>query len=814
MVLRIGARTVLLVCLFASVLPAQQDRITAPIDGRPTTVLRGSVPPLAQAKNDLGAVEADFRLGNVTLMLGRAAAQQAALDQLLAEQQDSTSPNYHKWLTPEEYADRFGVSAGDLDKIAGWLRAQGFTVQYTAKGRDFISFSGTASQVETALETQIHRYRVGSKTHFANATDVSLPAAVAPLVTAVLGLHDFHPRAPRKRLTANFTATDGSHYLLPDDFATIYDLMPLYNYGYTGAGQNIAIVGQSDIDLSDIEAFRGAWDLPGTPVQLYSVGSYPGITEDEIEADLDLEWAGAVARFANLLYVFSDDAGYSAYFAIDNDLAPVLSESFGLCEAQAAAEGISLSVMETQAQKGNSLGITWLASSGDSGAAGCDPDAVIAVNGLAVGVPASVPEVTAVGGTEFNEGGGIYWSSTNGPYGGSALSYIPEMAWNDTLASGSLAASTGGLSSVFKKPSWQTGVGVPNDGARDVPDISLNASDAHDSYIIVSGGEAFGVGGTSASSPSMAGILAVLNQFLVENNVQAEAGLGNINTKLYSLAASGKSGVFHDVTTGNNIVPCQSGTPDCVNGSLGYTAGVGYDLVTGLGSVDAYNLIATWANLPVTATSMTLAASSATILPSGSTVLTATVKAASGTVSPTGTVSFTLGGSLLGAGVLAGSGGTATASITVFGSQLLTPNNTVQAAYGGSLTFTGSSASATLNLGTPTASSAVSVTVNPNPVYQQAPAADGAIFSFTIQLKETAGVATTVTGFSFGGVSYATSIGNFFGSTALPAHGTLSANLQSATIVAPMTAPIVFTGRDASGAAWTQQTSVSFLPKQ
>jgi subtilase family serine protease len=811
MVLCPGVRAVLFIGLIAAVLPAQQDRIAAPIDARNSVVLRGSVPPQAQPKYDRGAVEPDFRLGNITLMLRPPADRQAALEQLLAEQQDPASPDYHNWLTPETYAERFGTSAADLDKVAAWLRSQGFAVQYTARGRDFISFSGTASQVQAALHTELHRYQVDAKTHFANATDLSLPAAIEPLVAGVMGLNDFHPKAPRKKIQPNFTDTDGSHDLAPDDFATIYDLAPMYGYGYLGAGQSIVIVGQSDIDPGDIAAFRSGFGLPPTKIQMYPVGTYPGFSsDDETEADLDLEWSGAVARYATLIYVFSDDAGYSANWAIDNNLGPVISESFGLCEAQAAPNGISLSGLETEAQKANSLGITWLASSGDAGAAVCDPDAPIALNGLAVGVPASVPEVTAVGGTEFNEGSGNYWSSTNGPSAGSALSYLPEMAWNDTLVSGSLAASSGGMSSFYKKPSWQTGTGVPNNSTRDVPDISLNASDAHDPYFVVSQGELMGVGGTSASSPSLAGIIAILNQFLVQNNVQSKPGLGNINPKLYSLAG-GTSGSIHDVTVGNNIVPCQAGTPDCTTGSFGYTAGVGYDMVTGLGSVDAYKLITTWAGLPVIATTMTLTASPATILASGSSVLTATVKTASGTLTPTGPISFTLGGSLLGAPTLSGSGGTATASITVFGGQLLTANNTVQVSYEGSPTSGSSSATATLNLGTP-AVSKVAPSVTPNPVYQQAPDANGDRFFFTIQLKETAGVATTVTGLTLDGVNYTASIVDFFGSPTLAAHGTLSASMKAGNIAVPTSVAMGFTGRDASGATWTQQIAVPFLP--
>jgi len=162
-----------------------------------------------------------------------------------------------------------------------------------------------------------------------------------------------------------------------------------------------------------------------------------------------------------------------------------------------------------------------------------------------------------------------------------------------------LSASGGGASSLFTKPNWQTGKGVPNDGHRDVPDVSLNASPDHDGYLICSNGNCVNgfrdssnnllvVGGTSAGSPSFAGIVALLNQ-------KFGTAQGNINPKLYALAASSPS-AFHDVTSGNNIVPCTAASKDCTNGSLGYSAGVGYDQVTGLGSVDAFNLASDWQN--------------------------------------------------------------------------------------------------------------------------------------------------------------------------------------------------------------------------
>src|SRR5579863_1688542 len=304
MVLRHGVLAALFICLFASVLPAQQDRIPSTIDARRSVVLRGSVPRRAEPKYDVGPVEPDFRLGNITLIMRPSATQQAALEQLLVEQQDPSSPHYHNWLTAEAYAERFGPTAADMEKISAWLRSQGFALQYTARGRDFISVSGTASQVKAALNTEIHRYRMGTETHFANATDLSLPSAIEPLVAGIMGLHDFHPRAPRKRIHPNLlVASDGTQFLGPEDFATIYDMNPLYNYGYGGAGQNLVIVGQTDIDPTDIAAFRTFFNLPPSQIQMVPTGNYPGFSDnDEIEADLDLEWSGAVARYAHLIY--------------------------------------------------------------------------------------------------------------------------------------------------------------------------------------------------------------------------------------------------------------------------------------------------------------------------------------------------------------------------------------------------------------------------------------------------------------------------------------------------------------------------------
>lgn len=545
----------------------------------------------------------------VSLLLEPSAAQKAALAQLLAAQQDSSSPQFRHWLTPAQYADTFGLNPADMAKIVTWLESAGFTVNYQAQARNWIAFSGDAAQIQQTFRTSIHQFDIAGEKHFANAGVPWIPAALAGIVTGIRGLDDFRLKpahvkgrpVPRAAVRPNYTDTDGSHYLVPDDIAAIYDLSALQGLGYNGATVFPVVVGQSDYFSSDVADFCYAFNLL-CPVEPILYGPDPGVTSDYVETELDLELLAAVAPDAYIYYVYSTDVFASAQFAIDKDLGPVISMSYGGCEQE--NEGV-LSFGESLAQEANSFGITWLASSGDSGAAACDFDtSVQATQGLAVSFPASIPEVTAVGGAEFNEGNGNYWTASNGANGGSALSYIPEMGWNDTLfgtgLSGTLAAGGGGVSIFFSAPSWQAGPRFPNRGARGVPDVSMAASADHDGYLTCIQPDCPTYldvfGGTSASTPVLAGILTILNQYLQFHGLQPNGlglGLGNINPMLYRLAAASPQ-VFHDITSGNNVVPCQAGTPDCESGLLGYAAGPGYDLVTGLGSIDANNLVAAW----------------------------------------------------------------------------------------------------------------------------------------------------------------------------------------------------------------------------
>ena len=458
---------------------AHADRIPQTIDNTNIWRLRGSVTPLARPEFDRGKVDAALPMPGMRLVFSLAPAQQSSLDMLLAQQQDRASANYHKWLTPEQYAERFGLSAIDIERAATWLRQQGFSHVTVARSRTWIGFSGSAARVESAFRTAIHQYVVNGNTHYANTSEPSLPGAFRGVVQGITGLNDFRPRPRSIVVHPDFTSqVSGKHFLAPDDFATIYDIQGLYSSGTTGAGQSIAIVGQSDLSTDtnhgnqyDVVTFRNVSNLPPVNLQVVLVPGDrdPGIVSNDVdEANLDVEWSGAVAKDANLIYVNSQNALFSAIpYAIDQDLAPVISVSYGLCEAQLSSSEIN--TLTTVTQQANAQGQTIVASSGDSGPADCDyttdPNnpVKIATHGYAVDVPASLPSVTGMGGTEFSEGdatgGTQYWSATNNGNSGSALSYIPEMAWNDTVINNFLAASGGGGSTLFSKPSWQTGAG-------------------------------------------------------------------------------------------------------------------------------------------------------------------------------------------------------------------------------------------------------------------------------------------------------------------------------------------------------------------
>jgi subtilase family serine protease len=793
---------------------AAQNRIVQQLVAGKVTPLQGTVHPLARAEYDQGPVASSMQLQGMTLNFNRSAAQQASLATLLTAQQYASSSSYHQWLTATQFGEQFGMSQQDLDQVTAWLQSQGFTVDKVADSRTSIRFSGSVLLAEQAFHTQIHKYIVNGETHFANATQISLPSAFASTVSRVGGLHDFKPM-PRLVRPAG-TKTDstqphftsgisGDHFLAPGDFAVIYDVNPLYSAGYTGSGQTIGIMGQTDIVMADITDFRTAAGLPANNPTVFLIpgSADPGVGDasgDINEADLDLEWSGGVAKNASIVFVNSTNVMDSLQYAIENKInglqMPILSISYGGCEPSWTSA--DLSSLEASLQQANAQGQTVFSAAGDNGAADCDfqsnpngPTIISATQGLQVDYPASSAYVTGMGGSEFtgdgtasspSTGADQYWSA-NGSNDvlTSALSYIPEMAWNDTAFEiengGGLSAGGGGKSLLWPKPSWQTGVaGIPSDSARDVPDLSLNASPDHDPYLvctqIILASDPTGsnytssctngfrisdsgysddqglvaYGGTSADAPSFAGLLA-----LVEQKLGVPQGLGNVNPTLYTLAANSTTyaSAFHDITTGNNIVPCTAGSTNCPSsGEMGYSAGAGYDQATGLGSVDASNLAAAFTSVAAKGGTTTTVAASPSSPATGVTVtLTATVTHNSGTTAPTGTVTFTIDGTAESPVTPANGVATTTTSFSTGGA------HTIIAAYSGDTNYYAStSGTTTINVGASgSATTTTTLAVNPTTV-----ALYGALtLTATVQSSAAGTVAGTVT-FTIAGTTVGT----------------------------------------------------------
>ncbi|SPE32839.1 putative Tripeptidyl-peptidase I [Candidatus Sulfopaludibacter sp. SbA3] len=775
--------------LFAIGVQAQTNRV----------VLKGNLRPWARPERALGKLPADTRIGLVTLFFQKTARQQAELETLLEQQQDTRSGQFRRWLSPEEYGERFGIGAGDAHRVAEWLASQGLTVDRVGRGRAWVTFSGSAARVERAFHTEFQRYKVEGEMHFAASREPSVPTELAPLVAGIAGLDDFRPKAPRP--APFFTASNGSHELSPGDFAAIYDLSALYGMGIDGSGQTIVIAGQSDFDVSDASLFRSRFGLPPNDPQVVVYGPPPPADgEWEFEERLDVEWSGAVAPNAKIILVTAASVMTAIQYAIDDRLAPVISLSSGDCEPMWT--GTEPVLWRAIAQQANAEGITWVSASGDSGAAACTQHSgsIAATLGKTVDLPPSIPEVTAVGGTQFNESGGMFWNPSNDGTGASVLGYIPESAWNESAGYGYPRASGGGASALYGKPAWQSGPGVPADNARDVLDVSFPAGGRTDPYLIVFRGGLDFAGGTSVGAPAFAGVVALVNQF-----AKAQ-GLGNINPHLYRMAQT-TPGAFHDVTTGDNIVPCIAGTPDCVNGSFGYAAGPGYDLATGLGTLDVFKLVTSWSGSGAAST-ITVSANPAAVTLNDRIQLSAVV-AGSPATPPTGTVTFLQGNRVLGSAVLAPSGATSSEEVTLTAGQLPPGSDAITAVYGGDAQTDGSAGSVTVVVALPAGSAAVVPTLAPNPVHQSLPDANGNTFVLTITLQEMAGTGATVTDFTIDGISRP--VGSVFASATLAPKGTLAGTIRLQPFAVPATRVFGVSGRDAGGNSWTQQVPAQFL---
>jgi subtilase family serine protease len=721
-----------LVFLGASALSAHaapQNRIRTAVADSDRASVRETVPGRAKLAADLGEAGSDRMLSSVTLHFSLTDPQQADLTQLLQDQQNPSSPHYHQWLTPQQYGARFGLTSADLAKVQTWLTSKSLKVLEVAPSQNYITVSGSVGQIETAFNTRIHSLMENGERHISNITDPELPSTIARVVAGISGLNDFRPRS-HAIVRPHFTSTStGNHYIAPGDFYALYDVNPLIQQGIKGDGINIAVVGQTDISLSDVAAFRTASGLSANAPNVVHTSQYvPGVVSGDVdEAQLDVEWSGAVAQNATINFVTVGSAQTATVmdaltFAIANSSntavftkgsPSIITISYGNCEEMLAASQVNS--INLFLQQANVQGITIFGAAGDAGATDCEA-APPADFGLTVDFPGSSPFVTSAGGTMFNEGpvtgATPYWningSSTNN--GGSATGYIPEAVWNESTSS-QLSSGGGGASSIFSKPYWQVGISIPQDAARDVPDLSLNAAASHDGYLFCSQGSCTNttfrdsqgnlnvVGGTSVVAPSLAGIFALLEQQL------GSKPLGNINPNIYGLANSQYYGnVFHDTTTGNNNSPCQAGTMNCATGgSIGHNASIGYDLATGWGSIDVAEMASKWSSVdPIgtatgaptgtVPTNTLVSTSSALCGVSGSLTLTIKVSNVSGAQqnTPTGNVQILLDGKAISGAVVALDGtGSASYAYTP-GASLSSGNHTLSAVYSGDSVYSGS----------------------------------------------------------------------------------------------------------------------------
>ncbi len=681
-----------------------RELIHAQVNETRLVTLPGNTRPEVATGTDLGAVPDDFALNHMMLQLKRSPEQEKEVEQFNSDLQNRESPNFHRFLTPTEFGKRFGAAEADIRAISLWLQSHGFKVNAVYPNGMVIDFSGNAGQVLNAFHTSIHRLNVNGVNHIANMTDPQIPEALAPVVAGVVSLHDFPPQkmsrlAKPNRAGAQYTYSGGTgatQAMVPADLATIYDFNPLFSKGITGKGQTIVAIEDTNLySSSDWTTFRTVFGLAqyttGTLTTVQPGGAAqnctsPGVNSDDIEAELDVEWASAAAPGAAIeMASCADTATFGVFVAAQNVInstpAPaIVSISYGECETMngAASNAALNSLFQQAATQGTSVFV----SAGDAGAAGCDQNATAATHGIGVSAFASTPYNVAVGGTDFSDvySGTVskYWSNSNTSAYGSALSYIPEIPWNDSCAGSLLSSSygysttygasgfcattiaqqnfflntgggsggpsgcatgnpatygiVGGTCQGYAKPSWQTGLaGIPNDGVRDIPDVSMFASDgtAWGRYSVICFSDPnnsgvpcrgapdnwIGIGGTSLAAPVMAGVQALINQSVGSTQ-------GNPNSEYYHLASKVPS-VFHSITTGDNDVNCE-GTANCFGyvGTIMYgrggrlfgttfggvlssstgsyqpaysaTSGTAWNFATGIGSVDVNNLVTNW----------------------------------------------------------------------------------------------------------------------------------------------------------------------------------------------------------------------------
>jgi subtilase family serine protease len=715
-------------------------RITSQVENSALVSLPNSVHPWARTQFDRGPAPANMN-GRMVMVLKRSPEQEAALQTLLAAQQDPHSPNYHKWLTPEDFGKRFGVADADLQTVSGYLSAQGMSVGRVYGNHMAIEVSATAGQIKSTFQTEIHTYSVGGKTFYANNSNPKIPSALHGVVSGFAALNNFRAAGGSgagtqgtldrgthtiKPLYTTGTTPNFTYGISPGDLDKIYDIPAATAQGHGGQNVNVGIIGDSDINVSYVNNYRSIFGLSANPPVVVVDGNDPGVNDDAYIAYKQIELVGAVAPNATIYYYTSATTDYDTGLdfalirAVTDNHVQVLVLGFQSCETALGATGMFLVNQVTE--EAAAQGMTVVAASGDSGAAGCEVPGTVgkATTGYAVNGYASSPFVTAVGGTDFFYStlnpASTYWSTTNSgtPSYTSAKSYIPEQVWNDSYAPGGSGtsnsvsgtsvelASGGGPSTAGSDgvsipqtiPSYQSGkINGISSTSRVIPDISFfagsgaNQTDGYNNsaYLFcmqpsdcIGNGQFTYSGGTEASSAVFAGAVALAVNKL---NSSSRFGLGNINPSLYSMM--GVTVAPHDITRGTNELAC-TGSNNCSGGNMtGYAAATGFDAATGFGSFDITSFVTYYAPSGTTPSSVAL-----TIVDP----LTgkAPVCVSGGVTTPNCTthstwLQFTVTAS--------GTGATPTGDVDIFTSSPLQADTTV-----GTLTLTGGTATTTSDL--------------------------------------------------------------------------------------------------------------------
>lgn len=668
---------------------AATPQLTKSIDNTSLARVPGSVPRQALAKYDQGALPASQPINNITLVLKRSDDREKAFRSYLHDLNNPASPNFHHWLTEEQIGKMFGPAPEDVSKVTQWLSSQGLKVTKATPDRMMVFFSGTPAALNKAFHTSLHKYTVDGEVHFANSSEQQIPAALTPVVKGVASLHNFFPKpqhtaigklaldrktgkwgAATSKVAPQFTVPPGTvdpnitYDMVPADFNEVYNVNGLWGRGtpIRGAGQTVAVLERTNVQPQDVANFRKAFlpaDATGVVAYVHpgdgqgDVCADPGINGDEGEAALDAEWAGAAAPDANILLASCADnvtalgATFGPFTAAAELLggtgqgglpAPTIwSLSYGSCEMADEGDASLADIFWSEAA---AEGVTVFVSTGDGGSTQCDQGGLFASQGGAEvnGMAASTSAV-AVGGTDFNDRDHIadYWTSSNLPMFQSAISYIPEMAWNNSCASSHLytllgykdgvtacndsvgrgqdflqiGGGGGGASTLFAQPESQVGIyGSFNHTSRTLPDISLFSANGIFSHALVfcmsdtnEGGVACdfsnpdnvfanSAGGTSFAAPALAGVQALVNQVAGERS-------GNMLPAIYTIAARefgtvgspnakevtdcnstngvgvGSACVFNNVTEGDIVQPCWAGSVNCDSGrNLGNSFGI------------------------------------------------------------------------------------------------------------------------------------------------------------------------------------------------------------------------------------------------